>query len=98
MKDLLVVDDSKTIRLAVKIQLQGSDYTVHEAENGADALALLKKRSFDVILTDLTMPEMDGFGLIEGARGLPSGERTPIVVMTSRGAEDDVERAFTMGA
>lgn len=98
MKDVLVVDDSKTQRLAVKLLLNGTGFAFHEAEGGAQALELLKTRSFDVILTDLTMPEMDGLELIRLARELPSVERTPIVVMTTRGTEEDVEAAITSGA
>ena len=97
-KEILIVDDSQTLRLMVKICLKGLPYGVTEADNGAAALEALGGRSFDLILTDLNMPEVDGFSFIEKARKLPSAERTPIVVMTSREAETDIERAFALGA
>ena len=97
-KEILLVDDSTTLRTMVKICLKGTGYGLTEAENGMQALELLKTRSFDLILTDLNMPELDGFTFIEEARKLQSAERTPIVVMTSREAETDIERAFDLGA
>ena len=97
-KEILLVDDSTTLRTMVKICLKGSPYGLTEAENGKQALELLENRSFDLILTDLNMPELDGFAFIEQARKLASAERTPIVVMTSREAESDIERAFGLGA
>jgi two-component system, chemotaxis family, chemotaxis protein CheY len=97
-KAILLVDDSSTLRTMVKICLKGLPYTLAEAENGKVALELLEQRTFDLILTDLNMPELDGFEFIAGARRLTSAETTPIVVMTSREAEDDIERAFTLGA
>ena len=97
-KEILLVDDSTTLRTMVKICLKGLPYGVSEAENGKHALELLEGRTFDLILTDLNMPELDGFQFIERARKLQSAETTPIVVMTSREAEDDIERAFSLGA
>lgn len=97
-KQILIVDDSSTLRTMVKICLKGLPYDVTEAENGRHAMELLEAKSYDLILTDLNMPELDGFGFIEKARKLPSADRTPIVVMTSREAETDIERAFALGA
>lgn len=97
-KELLIVDDSSTIRMALRMFLKGKPWTLVDAENGRVALEILATRSFDLIVTDLNMPEVDGFELIDRARKLPSASRTPIVVMTSRDAEADVERAFTSGA
>lgn len=98
LKALLLVDDSSTLRTMVKICLKGLPYDVSEAENGREALERLHSRTFDLILTDLNMPEVDGFAFIEQARKLASAETTPIVVMTSREAESDIERAFKLGA
>lgn len=96
--EILFADDSKTIRMAVKLFLKDRRWTIIEAENGRQGLDLLASRSFDLILTDLNMPEMDGFEMIQEARKLVNAATTPIVVMTSRDADDDVERAFQLGA
>ena len=92
------MDDSQTLRLMVKICLKGLPYAVTEAENGAMALERLAEHTFDLILTDLNMPEVDGFEFIERARKLSNTGQTPIVVMTSREADIDIERAFGLGA
>ena len=97
-KEILIVDDSQTLRLMVKICLKGLPYVLTEADNGASALERLGQQTFDLILTDLNMPEVDGFEFIERARKLASAEQTPIVVMTSREGEVDIERAFALGA
>lgn len=97
-KEILIVDDSQTLRLMVKICLKGLSYAVTEADSGAAALERLGAHTFDLILTDLNMPEVDGFEFIERARKMSNAEQTPIVVMTSREADIDIERAFALGA
>lgn len=97
LRSILLVDDSATLRATVHLYLKGA-YEVHEATDGAVAVALLRSRSFDLILTDINMPNLDGFGFIEQARRLPTASVTPIVVMTARDAEEDVDRAFVLGA
>ena len=97
LKSVLVIDDSATLRATAKACLKGA-YEVTEAENGRVAVELLRTRTFDLILTDVNMPELDGFGFIEEARKMTSAATTPIVVMTARNAEADVERAFVLGA
>lgn len=96
-KSVLVIDDSATLRATVKIHLRGV-CEVTEAGDGLEAIELLRSRSFDLILTDVNMPNLDGFGFIEQARKLPSAATTPIVVMTARNADADVDRAFEVGA
>ncbi len=95
---LLVVDDSSTIRAQVRIILKPLALEILEAENGQVALDLVLARAIDLVLTDINMPVLDGFGLIQQTRASERGERTPIVVMTSRDAEADFDRAFELGA
>src|SRR5438270_297760 len=99
-KAMLLVDDSATIRMLVKMQLKpfANELTIQEAENGKQALELLGKASFDAIFTDLNMPELDGFELIRKVRSMPHGSTVPIVVLSTRDAEDDLDRAFAVGA
>lgn len=95
---LLVVDDSSTIRAQVRIILKPLALEILDAENGQVALDLVFARTIDLVLTDINMPVLDGFSLIEKTRASERGERTPIVVMTSRDAEADFDRAFELGA
>jgi CheY-like chemotaxis protein len=78
---VLVVDDEPDIRATVSAMLEIEGYHVAEAANGADALQVLDERSPDVILLDMRMPVLDGWGFAAELRR--RGHRTPIVVMTA---------------
>ena len=95
---LLVVDDSSTIRMQVRIMLKALALEILDAENGQVALDFIGARSIDLVLTDINMPVLDGFGLIQQTRASERGERIPIVVMTSREADADFDHAFELGA
>lgn len=78
---VLVVDDEPDIRATVSAMLEIEGYAVTEAANGADALHRVEERSPDVILLDMRMPVLDGWGFAAELRR--RGHRTPIVVMTA---------------
>jgi two-component system chemotaxis response regulator CheY len=94
----LVIEDSTTMRQLLTLALRripGLSFV--EAQNGAEALELLAQRAFDLILLDLNMPVMDGFGFLErlAERGDP---RPPIIVITTESGQVDRERAKALGA
>jgi two-component system chemotaxis response regulator CheY len=94
----LVIEDSTTMRQLLTLALRrvpGLSFV--EASNGAEALQMLAERAFDVILLDLNMPVMDGFGFLErlAERG---GPRPPIIVITTESGTIDRERARSLGA
>jgi CheY-like chemotaxis protein len=78
---VLVVDDEPDIRATVSAMLEIEGYRVREAANGADALALVELEAPDLILLDMRMPVLDGWGFADELRR--RGHRTPIVVMTA---------------
>jgi CheY-like chemotaxis protein len=78
---VLVVDDEPDIRATVAAMLEIEGYTVAEAANGADALAAIERNRPDLILLDMRMPVLDGWGFAEESRR--RGHRIPIVVMTA---------------
>ena len=78
---VLVVDDEPDIRATVSAMLEIEGYDVAEAANGADALHLVEERAPDIILLDMRMPVLDGWGFAAELRR--RGHRTPIVVMTA---------------
>jgi two-component system chemotaxis response regulator CheY len=78
---VLVVDDEADIRATVAAMLQIEGYDVAEAANGADALAVVESRPPDLILLDMRMPVLDGWGFASEMR--KRGHRIPIVVMTA---------------
>ncbi len=95
----LVVDDSLPLRRSVMYALQRlGDVVCIEAGDGAEAIKKLGAGPFDVVLTDINMPLLDGLKLISHIRGEPKLEKLPIVVITTESAEADKERALKLGA
>jgi two-component system chemotaxis response regulator CheY len=95
----LVVDDSPAMRKQLCYALQrivGMDSV--EATDGADAWRKLATTSFDVVLTDINMPLMDGLKLVALMRSGGPHQRIPVVVITTEGAEADRKRAMSLGA
>ncbi|MEQ8247282.1 MAG: response regulator [Alphaproteobacteria bacterium] len=98
-KCVLTVDDSKTIRDMLKFTLAGAGFQVHQAEDGVDGLRALKAAgTVDVIITDINMPNMDGFEFIENVRRDAAYKSTPILVLTTESGADKKTRARAAGA
>lgn len=95
---ILTVDDSPSIRVAIKIALTNAGYTVTEAANGAEGIEKAQAAAFDMIITDLNMPVMDGLTMIEEMRKLPSLMGVPIVFLTTESDAGLKERAKAAGA
>jgi two-component system, chemotaxis family, chemotaxis protein CheY len=96
--DILTVDDSASIRLTTKVTLTNAGYSVTEAVNGAEGLATAQAAQFDLIVTDLNMPVMDGLTMIEELRKLPSQAGVPIIFLTTESDADLKARAKAAGA
>ncbi len=86
-KHVLIVDDSTSVRQMVEATLKSAGYAVTAAKDGLEALNICKTRSFDFILTDQNMPNMDGLTFIKSTRALPAHSRTPIVVLTTEASD-----------
>ena len=96
---ILVVDDSSTMRRILKMTLTKCGFSdVSEAGDGKEAVEKCKAETFEVVLTDWNMPNMDGMELILSLRALPEYAETPIMMVTTEGAKDDVIEALTRGA
>ena len=97
--NFLVVEDSPTMRQLITFALKripGSN--IVEANDGIDALKKLSAQKFDVILTDINMPIMDGLKLVSMVRNDPSHKSIPIIIITTEGAEEDRKRGLALGA
>lgn len=95
---ILTVDDSASIRLTTRIALTGAGYQVTEAVDGLDGLNKAKAGSFDMIVTDLNMPNMNGLSMIEALRGSPAHTGIPIIFLTTESDADMKGRAKAAGA
>lgn len=90
-RDVLVVEDDDAIRDAVVDVLKDSGCRVYQARDGVQALELLRVFIPDVVITDLMMPELDGWQLCERMKLMPSLRRTPIAVLTAFGDVRPIE-------
>ncbi|HVR10451.1 MAG TPA: response regulator, partial [Thermoanaerobaculia bacterium] len=95
---LLLVDDSVSVRKAVGQMLGRHGYGVTAVADGEEALAALQQGSFDAVLTDLEMPRLNGYELIEEIRRRPGGGGLPIVVITTRAGGKHLDLARRLGA
>lgn len=95
----LIVDDSEAMRRAIRFALKGiAGLDCVEATDGLDALKKVGRGRFDVVLTDLNMPMMDGLKLINHLRKSPATRALPIVIITTEGKAEDRDRAMALGA
>jgi signal transduction histidine kinase len=95
---ILVVDDEMLNRTLLSTNLQESGYTVEMAEDGQQALQLLRIREFDAVLLDLIMPRMDGYQVLAEMRGDAQLRRIPVIVISSMDDMESIVRCIEMGA
>ncbi|MBS0252996.1 MAG: response regulator [Proteobacteria bacterium] len=95
---ILTVDDSSSIRVAIKVALTGAGYQVSEAVDGADGIKKANAGKFDLIITDLNMPVMDGLTMIEELRKIPAHCGVPIIFLTTESDAALKQRAKSAGA
>ena len=99
--NVLIVDDSKSMRRVIIKTLQLSGFRIGEcleASNGQEALDLLEGRWVDLILSDIHMPIMDGFGFIRSLRKIEIFKDTPVVFVTTEASEERLKELMALGA
>jgi len=97
--NVLIVEDSPTMRQLISFALKRlRGVRIVEANDGVDGLKKLSSERFDLILTDINMPIMDGLKLVSLVRNDTNYKDTPIIVITTEGALEDRERALALGA
>ena len=95
----LVVEDSPMMRqLLVFALARIKQLTVTEAEDGVDGLRKLAQGKFDLIITDINMPIMDGLKLVQRIRSDETHKDVPIIIITTEGSQEDRQRAMALGA
>jgi len=95
---LLIVDDDRSMRLALKNVFKSDDYVIEEAGNGMQAISMCQRRMPDLVLMDAMMPDVDGFTACERIRELPNGSDIPVLMITALDNEDSIVKAFSAGA
>ena len=95
---VLAIDDSRTMRNLLRATLGAAGFQVELAEDGEDGLRRLDRSEPDVVITDINMPRLDGFGFIEAARARQRDRVVPILVLTTESATELRARARAAGA
>ena len=95
---ILTVDDSASLRMAIRIALTGAGYAVTEAGDGIEGLAKAAETRFDLIVTDLNMPNMDGLSMIRELRKQPAQAGVPIIFLTTESDPEMKNQAKAAGA
>ena len=96
--NILVVDDSKSMRTVIAHAIHDSGYSCELANDGKMALEIAQNQSFDLVLTDINMPEMDGFTLIQELRKLKNYKHIPILVLTTEWSDDMKQKGREVNA
>jgi DNA-binding response OmpR family regulator len=95
---ILAADDDPDIRELVAFRLERSGYTVLQAADGEEARALALEHTPDLAVLDVMMPKMDGFEVVRRLRAEEATKRMPIIMLTARAQDSDVEEGFESGA
>lgn len=98
MATILAVDDSASMRQMVVFTLKGAGYDVTEASDGAEALKIAKTKAFNLVLTDVNMPNLDGISLTRELRKLPNYKFTPILTLTTESTPEKKQEGKAAGA
>ncbi|MFW2545581.1 response regulator [Primorskyibacter sp. 2E107] len=95
---VLAIDDSRTIRNLLRVSLEGAGFEFHSAEDGQEGVEVFPDVDPDVVITDINMPRMDGFGVIDTLRSGPNKTNVPILVLTTESSDELKSRARSSGA
>jgi two-component system chemotaxis response regulator CheY len=95
---ILTVDDSASIRLTTRVTLSNAGYAVTEAVDGLDGLSKLQAGEYDLVVTDLNMPNMDGLTMIRELRKLPAHTGVPVIFLTTESDGEIKAQAKAAGA
>ena len=95
MPEILIVDDDRELVQMLREYLQTENLTVHDAQNGAEALARIEARAFDFVILDVMMPGLDGFDVLSRLR---CRSDIPVLMLTARGGDDDRVAGLELGA
>lgn len=95
-KKILIAEDDIPIASALELKLQHSGFDTAHANNGEEAIEKLKSENFDLVILDLMMPKLDGFGVLEQMK--KDGIKTPVIVASNLSQPEDEKKAMDLGA
>ena len=93
---ILIADDNIATSMTLELKLKEEGFETTVVSNGKDALDLIKKEKFDLVLLDLIMPQLNGFGVLEGIQR--EGIKIPVIVSSNLGQNEDIQKVKELGA
>ena len=97
-KKILIVEDDKFLRELIATKLEKEEYQILEAIDGEKGLETVKKEKPDLILLDLILPGLDGFGVLAAVKEDPVLSQIPVIILSNLGQKEDIEKALKLGA
>jgi len=97
-RKILIADDEEVIRKFLRINLVRWGYEVKEAVDGVEALEQLSKDHFDLLISDITMPNKDGWEVLKAVKSNPKMRGIPVIVLTARSEDADMFKGYGLGA
>lgn len=97
-KKILLVEDEERIRKIINIIIRGEDIEIDEAEDGAQALDKIRSNDFDLVILDIMIPEIDGFGVLEEIRNTERTADLPVIIVSARTSDRDILEGLKGGA
>jgi DNA-binding response OmpR family regulator len=97
-KKVLIIDDSKMSREMLHVNLEQAGIQAVSVADSREAMPHLESESFDLIILDLVLPGLDGFGLLMIIKDLPRSSKTPVIILSGRDSKADKEEARRLGA
>jgi two-component system alkaline phosphatase synthesis response regulator PhoP len=97
-KKVLVIDDEPAMHQLLKVILEGDGFELVGPEEHGEAGDSIKRKKPDLIILDIMMPEVDGFEILEGLKRDEETRRIPVIILSVRNMEEDINKALSMGA
>ena len=98
LRTVLIADDEPSMRLLVHATIESDDYTVVEAEDGAEAWSMIQRHRPSLVLLDVQMPGRSGIEVLRSIKADPHLKTTKVILLTSKAQESDVEEGLIAGA
>jgi DNA-binding response OmpR family regulator len=97
-KTILIVEDDTILRDLISQKLKKENYDIVEAVDGEEGLKKAKEKKPDIILLDLILPGIDGFGVLEQIKKDPEIDKIPVVILSNLGQKEEIEKGMSLGA
>lgn len=98
-KKILITEDSPTMRAMIRATIEAlGDFDIYEAPNGFEALRMLPREHFDLVITDINMPDINGLELVSFVKKNDQYKNIPLVIISTEGSERDREKGLKLGA